>query len=197
MRIEEVAEELFAYALSGFAEHPAGGFVDEVMLVREESRRDGEYHARVSLHDKVEACQDDYTVGPEVFACDAPFDEIRPFRFRETEGEIWSDNVSGGCIHQIPVIDLSDMLHVKVRKLFDREGFLLGEFYEQEHAGETFLVILALKQCLDRFQRGCTQMLFHRFPRIGDFYTQEAVSFAVLSGTGLEKPRKEPGFFRV
>ena len=143
MDIEEVAEEFFTHPFSRFSEHPPCGFVDEIVLVWEKSRRDGEYHACITLHDEMQACQNDDPIGPQVIARDASFDEIRAFRFGEVVGEVRTYNVSARLINHIPIIDTVGMLHIKVRKLFNEEGFPFREFHQYKHSDEPFFVVFA------------------------------------------------------
>lgn len=126
--------------------------MDEVVLVREKPRSDSKYHIRVSLHDKVQACQNDDAIGPQVLARDAFFDEIRAFRFGEAVGEVGTDSVSSGCIDQIPVVDPVGVCHVELGDLFDGESLPLREFHEYENSREPFFMVLAREQSLDGFK---------------------------------------------
>lgn len=190
MLVEEGLEVGAAGTLADFAEHPADGFVNEVVFVIEQDLGDGEGVEGFGLLDVVEGGDH----GDAAFPEDGGAGEFGEEGF-VAAGEVVADEMLGTDVDQVPVVDAMGVFQIKVVEFFLVGligGVIAGD--EDEEGGEAEFVFGAVEEVFD-FLKGEVGEFFGELALLGEGEAQEEVAFAVLAGAGFEEACGLRGFF--
>lgn len=150
--IEKFTELFFIHSFSDFSEHPATGFMDEIMGVCEESGYNIESEFFISLLDLIKARKDNDTIRPEMFARNTRFDKGNSLCMGEAGFDIRPNDMFRRSIDEIPVIDVFTVIHIKISK--SRNGLYVSfcPLDEYQDSSEAFFVIFASEKYFDGFE---------------------------------------------
>ncbi len=178
--------------LSNLSQHPARRLVDQVLFIPEERLRDRQGIFVLTIPEERERGKDRYPAFPEVVR---PCEGIQ--RLPAPPLEMAPDDVRGGKVDQVPIIDSAGAPEVKG---IDRGPTMLVRalvLADKDQKGEEpFLMERGSQQFPDLSERRVLEFP-DGHPDIRHHDPQEPVAFPVLAGTGLEEPPEDPGFSRV
>ena len=185
MPFEERAQRRPVHTLAHFAQHPADGLVDEVVPIVEQSRSDAQRVVRGPLLDEVEGCEHRDPARPEV---------LRTRQLVEQPAVLVREppayDVLGARIDQIPVVDVSEALHVQTKYALTngslaRRGELMHEYQQRCQA---FLVDSGREQLVDFSQWQCAELPCDE-TLLGNRAADEDVALTVVAFAGFEESR--------
>lgn len=193
--VEEGEELREAAVLADFAEHPAGGFVDEVVGMVEKALGDAERGGVDSRTDEAPVGHDPYPLMPEPAVHGGEL--VEEGYFVGVECEPVAEDFRGYHVDEVPVVSAVDDGKVVVDNHPEpaEVAALLEavvDFYEEEKSGEAGLVVLGIEEWLDVGKLHAALVFLSQGTRERHTHPEKAVALAVLAGRRLEKAHKMP-----
>ena len=102
-------------SLPDFAQHPAGGFVDEVFFVVQENFSELKRVSNLPLADEVQSSNDSDAPFPEALRADKL---IEQFLIAMMGEEVGPDNVWGAIVNSVPGADEAEIAYIETEDLF-------------------------------------------------------------------------------
>lgn len=179
-----------------FAEHPAGGFVDEVVRVVEEDFGDGEGVGEIVLFDEIESAEDGDAFFPERGGVGEFVEDFAVASEEPLAEDAWS-----GDVNQVPVVYVGGVFQVEIDDGFGGGGVagfeccfkLLGG---DDEGSQAKFVVWRVERFF-QFRKRKFEEFFCDLALLGDGEAEELVAFGVLAGAGAEEALEEGGFFGV
>ncbi len=184
--------ELGGRFLHDFTEHPAGGFMDEVVGVIEEELSDSEGIGEVVLAYESVSGDDGDAAFPEGGATGELVKDIAGFMEEEL-----ADDIACGEINDVPVIDERGMLEVSCEDGLMEGGGRFFKLEDPDEEGEAAFFVVGGFEELEGIFEGELREGFSEFTEGWDGDAEEFITFGVLAFSGFKEGRECFCFFRI
>ena len=198
--VEERGEHVHTAPLTDFAEHPARGFMDEVVAMGEESLRNTDCFVILSRADKGPVGDYRHPLVPKSAVHSGKLMKHTPLLF--VDRKPLAKYFGGDKVNQIPIVAAVDYGKVEIDNVA-HPLFILSllmpfeDLYQRKETGKPYLMPRRLNETahvIDRnvFLEFVDDGTCHRHP-----YPEETVAFAILAGSSFEKPHEMSSLFRI
>ena len=187
--LQKCSEVLLA-AFAHLAEHPSGGFVDEVVRVTEIALGDGYGRVEPIGADERQGRHYGYALLPHILAAAQAHQHIRVGLSKH----IVAYNLRAREVHEVPIIDIPSVLQIEIHYLRPIGFAALEASHQSQQRAEAKLVIGAVEHGSDLVER--QQVVEARYGAIdGHGDAQKAVALAIFALAALEEAAQNSHFF--
>ena len=197
MRFKEVLKRVHV-SLTHLAQHPARGFVDEVMGMAEQLLSDAERVGVLMVAYELQRGDDGYALLPKVAALDLAVEQTvrRHCAAGKRMEKEFTKDIRRAQVHQVPVVGLAGVAQIELCQLLSLHSIaflasmrygLLHFLHEQQETAEPHFMPLAVKKPLDFRKADRAFCRLNNTSCLRHFQSKELFALAILPLAALEE----------